>query len=361
MQTRCLAIMASLAIGLAGIGWSFGHAAEQKVERIETKTKTTKTRDGATTERRTTRHTTDDNATDDRATGNRATGDRTGDRATGRQDRFDEKVDNHIVRLSELKGMTVRNSDNKDLGEVDDLMLDMGNRGHVRYAALSFGGFLGMGDKLFAVPWNALKMRHDQDDDKSFVVFDVNEKELKESPGFDKDQWPDTADPKWSAMIDKHYAAHRKTKSAAHDRDADGDQASTAQHIPDRNWRLHRASDVLGWAVRDGSGDKLGKVEDIVVATRSGDIRYVAMSFGGFLGIGDKLFAIPWHSARVQYDADDDDYYVRFDANEKELKNAEGFDKDHWPDMADPKWTARNDAHYKSGTAAKTPKRTRVK
>lgn len=353
MQTRCLTVLAGLAIGLAGAGWSLGHAAEQKVERTETKTKTTKTRDGATTERRTTRNTADDTATDESATDNRA---------RDRNGRFDEKVDNHIVRLSELKGMTVRNSDNKDLGEIDDLMLDMGHHGHVRYAALSFGGFLGMGDKLFAVPWNALEMRHDQHDDKSFVVFDVSEKDLKESPGFDKDQWPDTADSKWSAMIDKHYAAHRKTKSAHHDRDdTDGDEANTAEHVPDRNWRLHRASDVLGWAVRDSSGDKLGKVEDIVVARRSGDIRYAAMSFGGFLGIGDKLFAIPWHAARVQYDADDDDYYVVFDANEKELKNAEGFDKDHWPDMADPKWTARNDARYPKGTAAKAPKRTRVK
>jgi sporulation protein YlmC with PRC-barrel domain len=349
MQTRCLTILAGLLIGLTGAGWWSADAAEREVKRTETKTKTTNTRDNAATDRSTTRRTdTTDDTTNDVA-------------ADDRDARFDEKVDDSVLRLSELKGMTVRNSEGKDLGEVDDLMLDMGKRGRVRYAALSFGGFLGMGDKLFAVPWAALKMRHDQDDDESFVMFNVNEKDLKNSPGFDKNQWPDTADAKWSAMIDKHYAAHRNAGHEAADRDQEGDESQAQHNVPDRNYRLHRASEVLGWTVRDGGGDKLGKVEDIVVARKSGDIRYVAMSFGGFLGIGDKFFAIPWNAARAQYDADDDDYYVMFDANEKQLKNAEGFDKDHWPNMGDRAWAARNDAHFGTGSAAKAPKRTRVK
>ena len=61
----------------------------------------------------------------------------------------------HVMGASTLKGDSVFNPAGADLGHVEDIMLDVG-RGKVAYAVLSFGGFLGMGNKLFAVPWQAL-------------------------------------------------------------------------------------------------------------------------------------------------------------------------------------------------------------
>ncbi len=79
-------------------------------------------------------------------------------------------------------------------------MLDM-RTGRVSYAVLSFGGFLGMGEKLFAVPWNALTL----DTANKRFVLNVEKASLENAPGFDKDQWPDMADQSWAMQIHSFY------------------------------------------------------------------------------------------------------------------------------------------------------------
>jgi len=73
--------------------------------------------------------------------------------------------------------------------------------GRVGYAVLSFGGFLGMGEKLFGVPWNALKL----DTQNKRFVLDVTKDRLEDAPGFDKDHWPDMADQSWAQGIHSYY------------------------------------------------------------------------------------------------------------------------------------------------------------
>lgn len=105
-------------------------------------------------------------------------------------------------RASELMGMSVQNEAGQDLGEIEDLVIDV-KSGQVRYVALSFGGFLGLGDKLFAVPMSALKLRHKGD--ASHFVLNVNQERLKTAPGFNEDQWPDFGNPEFGAQVDKFY------------------------------------------------------------------------------------------------------------------------------------------------------------
>jgi len=99
-----------------------------------------------------------------------------------------------------LMGNDVFNKDNEDLGDIKEFMLDMAT-GSVKYAVLSFGGFLGMGEKLFAVPWDALKL----DTENKRFTLDVNRDRLESAPGFDKNVWPDMADPAWEAGIHAYY------------------------------------------------------------------------------------------------------------------------------------------------------------
>jgi uncharacterized protein YrrD len=99
-----------------------------------------------------------------------------------------------------LTGDAVRNSAGEDLGKIEDIMLDVRN-GQIAYAVLSFGGFLGVGNKLFAVPWSALTL----DTDNECFVLDVSKERLKDAPGFDKDRWPTMADPRWQGEIDTYY------------------------------------------------------------------------------------------------------------------------------------------------------------
>ncbi len=105
-----------------------------------------------------------------------------------------------LMGADTLLGNDVYNKDGEDLGDIKELMIDMAS-GRVSYAVLSFGGLLGMGDKLFAVPWAALKL----DTANKRFTLDVPEDALKNAPGFDKDKWPSMADNSWAAGVHKFY------------------------------------------------------------------------------------------------------------------------------------------------------------
>jgi sporulation protein YlmC with PRC-barrel domain len=107
-----------------------------------------------------------------------------------------------LVSAGTITGNPVRNLSGEDLGKIEEIMLDSAS-GRVAYAVLSFGGFLGMGDKLFAVPWAALSLN----DDRDGFILNVDQEVLEEAPGFDKDTWPDFADPTWGRSIHAHYNA----------------------------------------------------------------------------------------------------------------------------------------------------------
>lgn len=108
-----------------------------------------------------------------------------------------------VMAATTLVGNSVRNPEGEDLGRIEDFVIDL-EEGVIAYAVLSFGGFLGMGDKLFAVPWSALSL---DPDEKQFIL-DVDRDTLKQAPGFDKDNWPDMADRRWGAQIHRYY--HRE-------------------------------------------------------------------------------------------------------------------------------------------------------
>ena len=105
-----------------------------------------------------------------------------------------------VLSASTLAGDSVKNAAGEDLGKVDELMIDIPS-GRVAYAVLSFGGFLRMGNKLFAVPWDALAV----DEDRKCFILDLDKTKLENAPGFDKDNWPDMADVAWGSQIYSYY------------------------------------------------------------------------------------------------------------------------------------------------------------
>jgi sporulation protein YlmC with PRC-barrel domain len=105
-----------------------------------------------------------------------------------------------LMGADTLLGNDVYNSDGEDLGDIKEFMIDM-STGTVAYAVLSYGGLLGMGDKLFAVPWAALTL----DTENKRFTLKVPKDTLKDAPGFDKDHWPAMADPTWASGVHKFY------------------------------------------------------------------------------------------------------------------------------------------------------------
>ena len=100
----------------------------------------------------------------------------------------------------DLRGYSVKDKDGVDIGKVHDLLIDL-HENKVRFLVVQAGGFLGMGQKLFAVPWNALKL----DTQNKRFVLDMDKDRLKSAPGFDSDHWPNMADPTWAKGIHSYY------------------------------------------------------------------------------------------------------------------------------------------------------------
>ncbi len=113
------------------------------------------------------------------------------------------KSEPRVLSADTLTGDKVVNPQNEDLGTIEHLMIDLAS-GRVAYAVLSFGGFLGMGDKLFAIPWSSLSV----DTVEKRFVLNVDKERLKLAPGFDKEHWPNMADRAWGTTIYTYYGTH---------------------------------------------------------------------------------------------------------------------------------------------------------
>lgn len=105
-----------------------------------------------------------------------------------------------LMGAGTLLGEEVFNDKSEKLGHIKEIMLKMTD-GTVAYAVLSFGGILGMGDKLFVVPWETLKL----DTENKRFILDVDRERLQNAPGFNKDEWPDMTDPASVAKVHAFY------------------------------------------------------------------------------------------------------------------------------------------------------------
>ncbi|MBS1731733.1 MAG: PRC-barrel domain-containing protein [Bacteroidetes bacterium] len=104
---------------------------------------------------------------------------------------------------------------------------------------------------------------------------------------------------------------------------------------PDSNYPLKylTASSIIGEPVRNREGEHLGKIKDIMLDIRQGKIEYYVIEFGGFLGIGEKFFAIPSRLLEI----DTEEKVFRFNESKETLSKAPGFDKHHWPETNEHK------------------------
>ena len=105
-----------------------------------------------------------------------------------------------VLSAGTLTGSDVKNPQGEKLGQIEEIMISL-DSGHVSYAVLSFGGFMGMGDKLFAVPWS--KFRPNPEDES--MTLNVAKETLQKAPGFDKNDWPDLTQPDWHQNIHQYY------------------------------------------------------------------------------------------------------------------------------------------------------------
>lgn len=210
------------------------------------------------------------------------------------------------MRVSQLLRANVRNAQGQNLGRIQEVMIDMESR-QVRHAVLSFGGVLGMGDKLFAYPISAFGADRDNEN----LILNVPRERLAVSPGFDRDKYPAVADRAWWRHIDQLFG-NNEERSAAEVQ------------------RLVRASELIDQNIELANGDSVGEVEDLVVNMADRQVKFVVMEFDRAWNMNDKLVALPIDAFRPQ--RDDDDLVI--DRSREQLQNAPTFERSQWPDFA---------------------------
>jgi len=222
------------------------------------------------------------------------------------------------MRASELIGMDVRNANGDELGEIKDIVLDVNNN-RVHYAILSFGGFAGLGDKLFAYPVRMFQLGQDG----RSLLLNVSEEQLKRAPGFEMRGWPrwNQRDDSYRADVERYFGGE------------------TVKIEPAPNALLRRASQVLDADVHDSANKDIGDVEDVVVNMRDGSVRYVAVDFDGpYAGEGDRLATLPMQAFRMPKD-DDGDLQIRLD--QQAMRDVPRFEENRWPDMNTGEYSSR--------------------
>jgi len=108
------------------------------------------------------------------------------------------------LTATSIIGDSVENPEGDDLGKIDNLMINL-NTGVVEYAVLEFGSFLGIGGKLFAIPFSELRLNPDRE----LFVLSRDKEYLKQSPGFDKAHWPDTNDHVYFNDVNTYWGSPR--------------------------------------------------------------------------------------------------------------------------------------------------------
>lgn len=232
-------------------------------------------------------------------------------------------------KATDLIGKKVVNNANEDLGKLEDIVVDAGT-GRILYGVLSFGGFLGMGDKLFAIPWDSMQLPADAKN----LVLNVSKDRLKTAEGFDKNTWPNFADEQWATKTYKYYDQTPYWQA--------GDTARpTGQSSRDRWYQRvtqwQKASDLTGKDCHNTQNEDLGRISDLLIDPDTGRILY------GILASGGNRYAIPYSALSMSSDAKK--YIVN--VSKDQLKNAPSFTDDRWPNVSDERWAVEVHRYYK--------------
>ena len=205
-------------------------------------------------------------------------------------------------KASQLIGCSITNTKNENLGEIQEIVFDSGNH-RIAYAVVAFGGFLGMGEKYFAMPWRLIEVVQRGADDAPRATLGLDNETLKAAPGFDKGQWPDMADATWSKQVDDYYRLRKEAAlpaDAGQPKGSGADGKSGVDRAPGSKAFFHRRlGNLIGMNVVDVQRKKLADVEDLIVDTKHATVDGVLLSFGGTLGIGEDLALVPTEALKL--------------------------------------------------------------
>jgi sporulation protein YlmC with PRC-barrel domain len=223
-----------------------------------------------------------------------------------------EKADRPIIFQSkDLIGKAVKNPQGETLGDIEDFVVD--KNGKVVYVVVAVGETAGFGGRLYAVPPDAVTI----EPNGQHMLMNATRAALDADRGFDANRWPTRADARWG-----------KNGNKDGDKDDKGDKET-----------VHRVSKIKGMTVKNPRGETLGKIHDVVIDLGENKIAYSAVSYGGVLGVGAKLFAVPCDAFKLKtLTLNPSERVLVLDANKQDFETAPSFDTNSWPPRADMRW-----------------------
>ena len=223
-------------------------------------------------------------------------------------------------RASKIVDQTVKNVQGEELGEVDDLI--MSRIGKITKEILQMGGFLGIGDRLVAVPFKALQIS-----EKGDIVYNVTKQQLENHPVFNY-----RSEGLYGYYYEPFYPLPNYVTRREHRYPPPSPYGEPYAPFPPRGkykgeygpweWEYFperiRMSAILNRAVLNNKGEEVGEINDLII-NRNGKVEQIILSVGGFLGIDEKLVAMPFKPLKVT------DLGIVYDVSKQELKDRSGF------------------------------------
>jgi uncharacterized protein (TIGR02271 family) len=208
-----------------------------------------------------------------------------------------------VLPVRDLTGNDVVNVEGERLGTIACYGIDL-EQGRIAYAVLSVGGFMGFGDKWFAVPWDAIQF---SPHDRKFIL-NVNKELLEQAPGFDKDNWPSLDDRQFALEVYKYYGRVPYWEQGG------------GIKMPHQCSNIQELSTMRGKPVYTSDGEKLGDFEEIYhdEATRKPEWIRVKSSILGEI-LSTKYFLVPVEGAEFQ---DGEDTAIRVSYSKDRVQDA---------------------------------------
>lgn len=230
-----------------------------------------------------------------------------------------------ISRAADLIGREVRNKQNEKLGKIEDLAIDT-DSGRITQVIITSGGILGIGDRLTAVPPSAFEKTADVDP----MRLDASRDFFKNAPGFNAERWDEYSDAHTVSRAYRYFKAEPYFTVSS-------DTAPSAEHGQAHLGHLVSAKRLVGMSVKNGAGDIIGDVEDLLVDFNSGRVNQVLVSTGGFLGVADQVSVVPPGAFRFS----NQDKYLVLDVSKETLVSAPRYQADKWTESQETSFITR--------------------
>jgi sporulation protein YlmC with PRC-barrel domain len=198
-----------------------------------------------------------------------------------------DKITGRVGDLQDLKGLlyaNIKNDADEKLGFVKELILDE-ERGDLSYVVIESGG------TFHPVPWSAFSVTPNS------IKLNINKSRFMSSPQTGPAYIDKLSSPTFRKDVEKFYSEQTAAKMNVIEK---GIHVALEAMIPAENPELRTFSDVTGLKVRNMQGESLASVRTLFIDTREGNIAYTLISFGGFLGFGEKTAAVPWNSLTIE-------------------------------------------------------------